>query len=258
MKNSECVTMCVFSPKGGVGKTTLSMFLAATAAKKGLKVLLIDFDLFNGGLSLLINEPITKTIYQLTDDLNNNRYKSFDNYVHKYNQNIDILCAPKDPRQGNKIDAKYIDIIFEKASLEYNLVIIDTSSVLDEINLITLDKVKKIIFVAKNDMLTLKNLRNILNIFKDLKIDNYKVLLNSAFDFSNQYFSIHEIKKIIGANIDYVFENNFFIKDITSYIYENKIPILEPNIYKRYKTNVAKLDLIVNELFIKEDKNEEK
>lgn len=256
MKKAKSI--CLFSPKGGVGKTIIAMNIAGLLSKRGEKVLLIDFDVFNGGLSMLINDNITKTIYQLTDDLTNNRFKTISDYVHKYNENIDILCAPKDPRQGSKIDSTYIDIIFEKALSNYNYIIIDTSSVLDEINLVTLDIVSKIFFVTTNDVMSLKNLRNVINIFKDYEIDNFKVILNASFDFKYPYFSLQEMKKIIGVNIDYTFSNAFFIKDISKLIYDNKIPVLDNSVYKKCKSEINKLDVLIEEEILSEGENNEK
>ena len=255
---TKAKSICLFSPKGGVGKTVIAMNIAGLLAKRGEKVLLIDFDVFNGGLSMLINDNITKTIYQLTDALTNNRYKAFSSYVHKYNDNIDILCAPKDPRQGSKIDSRFIDLILEKAVLNYSFVIIDTSSVLDEINLITLDNVSKIFFVTTNDVMSLKDLRNVINIFKDYEIDNFKVILNGSFDFKYPYFSLQEMKKIIGTNIDYSFSNSFFIKDISKLIFDCKIPVLDNSVYKRYKGEINKLNILIEEELLEEGEDNEK
>lgn len=252
-------SICFYSPKGGVGKTVLAMNVAGLLSMKKKKILLIDFDVFNGGLSMLINDNITKTIYQLTDDLSNNRFRNIKDYVHKYNEYIDILCAPKDPRQGSKVDSRYIDIILEKSSLNYDFLIIDTSSVLDEVNLVTLDTASTIFFVTTNDLMSLKNLRNVISIFKDIENDNYKVILNGSFDFKYPYFSLSEMKKIIGANIDYSLSNAFFIRDISKLIYDNKIPVLDNSVYKKYKNEINKLELLVNEELIeKGDANEKK
>ena len=54
---------------------------------------------------------IPKDIYNLIDDLNNNRFTEFNDYVSKYNDNIDVLSCPKDPRQGSKISSKYVEIV---------------------------------------------------------------------------------------------------------------------------------------------------
>lgn len=248
MKTVKGKSLCVYSPKGGLGKTTLVANLGAVASVMGKKVLLIDFDLYFGCLSMFINENITKTLFNLTDDLNNNRYKSINDYVYKYNDNIDILCAPKDPRQGSKIDSKYIDIVLERVSGVYDLVIIDTYSNSDEITVSILDVVDNILFMIDNDPFTLKNVRNMINIFKDNEITNYKVMLNSFLTPKIDYFSNAEIKKIIGSNIDYTLSRNFFIKEISSSVYDNTIPILYGRNYKKHKSDIRNMELIIKEI----------
>lgn len=248
MKIVKGKSLCVYSPKGGLGKTTLVANLGAVASVMGKKVLLIDFDLYFGCLSMFIDENITKTIFNLADDLNNNRYKSINDYVYKYNDNIDILCAPKDPRQGSKINPKYIDIILERVSSTYNLVIIDTYSNSDEITISILDVVDDILFMIDNDPFTLKNVRNMINIFKDNEITNYKVVLNNFLTPKIDYFSYAEIKKIIGANIDYTLSRNFFIKEISASIYDNTIPIFYGRNYKKHKNDIKNMELIIKEV----------
>lgn len=224
MKNRKGKSVIVFSPKGGVGKTVISASLAGVASLRMKKILLLDLDIFNGGLSLFINEDINKTIFHLLDDLNNSRYNNFSDYIYKYNDNIDILSAPKDPRQGAKIDGKYIDRVLERISNDYDLIIIDGLSILNDFNILTMDCVDYILFVITNDMICLKNSKNILNIFKDNNITNYKILYNDSFELKNDYFTFHDIKKILEDNIDFMLSKNALFPNITSYFYENKIP----------------------------------
>lgn len=241
-------TICIYSPKGGVGKTILSMNLAGVASLLDYKVLLLDFDMTSGSLGMLINEEIKKTIYNLTDDLMNNRCKKVTDYVYKYNDNIDILPSPKDPRQGNKINGRYLSVILEKLRNQYDIVIIDTNSKMDEIPLIAMDESDMTLFVIDNDVFTLKNTRNIITIFNDCNITNYKVLLNASVDFKTPYFSIMDMKKIIGANIDYTLTKDLFIKDISSYLYECKIPSLTHGFSRKYKTDYNNLKMIIDDL----------
>ena len=250
-------TICLYAPKGGVGKTILALNLAGVSSIMGYKTLLLDFDMHTGNLCTIINENINKTIYHLTDDLLNNRYKKLEDYIYKYNDNIDVLCAPKDPRQGGKMTSKYINMLIDKVRREYDLVIIDTESVMNEVNIITMDVVDECLFVIDNDLFTLKNTRNILNIFNDINKDNFKVLLNSSLDFKTPYFSINDMKKIIGANIDYSISKGAFIKDITSYLYECKIPSLISTYQKKFKSDFNTLKLIIKDVK-GEDEDEEK
>lgn len=254
MKNKKSII--IFSPKGGVGKTILTMNLGGILSNLNKKVLLIDLDVFNGGLGLLINKDLTSTIYKLTDDLANNRFKNFNDYVYSYNEFIDILPAPKDPRQGSKIDSKYLDLIMEKAKNNYDYILIDTNSSLNEINLVLLDNSDEILFVVNNDIMTLKNLRNLINIFKDLEKTNYKVILNASNSYKIPYFSMQEMKKILENNIDYTIDTSFFIKDITKLIYDNKIPVLDNFISKKHKGDINKLTKMVLDIIGGEDVEE--
>ena len=256
MKGIKGKSLCIYSPKGGIGKTVLVSNLGAVASKMNKKVLLLDFDLYFGCLSMFINENITKTVFNLADDLNNNRYKSINDYIYKYNDNIDILCAPKDPRQGSKISAKYIDIILDRTTSIYDLVIIDTYASSDEITVSILDVVDNILFVVDNDPFTMKNTRNILSIFKDNEFDNYKVLLNNSLSSKIYYFSNAEIRKVIDANIDYTLSNNFFMKDISSAIYDSTIPILYKNNYRKYRNDINNMKLIIKDVIEVEDEKE--
>lgn len=250
-------TICLYAPKGGVGKTILALNLAGVSSSMGYKTLLLDFDMHTGNICTIINEEINKSIYHLTDDLLNNRYRKLEDYVYKYNENIDVLCAPKDPRQGNKITSKYLPMLIDKVRREYDLVIIDTESAMNEVNIITMDTVDENLFVINNDLFTLKNTRNILNIFNDIDKSNFKVLLNSSIDFKTPYFSMSDMKKIIGANIDYSISKASYIKDLTSYLYECKVPSLLTAYQKKCKTDYNTLKLIISDAK-GEDKDEEK
>jgi len=223
--------LCVFGVKGGIGKSILSMNLAGVCSNLNKHVLLIDADLYGGSIAVALNEPINKTIFNFVDDYNNNRFKNVNDYIIKYNENIDYIAAPIDPRKANKIDSRYVDILLDKAKFNYDLIIIDTNHILNEINLSILDKSDKILFVTTNDSFDLKNMRNLISIFKDLGIDKYKVLLNNSIKIDRSYYSLYDIKNIIKTNIDY--ELNNYINDIDKIILDGNIITLD----KKYKSN---------------------
>lgn len=236
MGRTKGKTLCVSSAKGGVGKTFIAANIAGIFSQLNKKVLIIDFDLSNGGMAVSLNLPFEKTIYNFMDDYNNNRYKDFHNYLTKYNNNISLLASPKDPRQAIKIDAKYIDIILDKATNLFDIVIIDTNHNLNEFNISTLDKVDKILFVITNELLDIKNMRSLLSVFKDVNITNYKILLNNSRDPFKKYFSLYDMKNLLRNNIDYTISSELFLKNIDIYNMEGKIVSLEPkmpNVFNR-------------------------
>ena len=113
MKENKGKIIAITSTTGGVGKTITTLNLAGSYHLLGNKVLIIDFDLFGGDIALSLNLKCDKTVFNLVLDLSNNRYEKVEDYIYKYNDNIDIISAPKDPRQANKIDSKYIPLILE-------------------------------------------------------------------------------------------------------------------------------------------------
>lgn len=221
-------SLCIFGAKGGVGKTATTLNLAGIFKTIDKKVLIIDMDLSGGGIATALNTPFTSTIYNFVDDYNNNRYKDFKNYITKYDEMIDILASPKDPRQASKIDSKYIDIVIDKAVYNYDIVLIDTNHDLDEKNLVILDAVDNILFVMTNDPLDLKNMKSLLSIFRDLEKTNYKILLNNSINPYKKYFSLFDMRNILKANIDYTISNEFFLKNYDEYIMNGTIITLEP------------------------------
>lgn len=244
MKKKIGKSLCLFSGKGGVGKTILTLNLAAIYSQINKHVLIVDLDLSGGGIALATNKAFDKTIYNFVDDYNNNRFKDFNDYVVKYNENIDIMPSPKDPRQASKIDSKYIEILLDKAMFHYDMVLIDTNHNLNELNLVVLDAADNILFVIENDPMDLKNMKSLLSIFKDLEKTNYKILLNNSRDPFKKYFTLYDMKTIIKNNIDYEISSEFFLKNMDAYVMNGEIPMLQPkapNIFNKDYTTMMNL-----------------
>lgn len=238
--------VCVFGVKGGIGKSILTLNLAGVLSNMNKHVLIVDMDLYGGSISIILNKKVNKSIYNFVDDFNNNRYDNFNDYITKYNDNIDYLACPKDPRKANKIDSSYIEILLDKAKFNYDLILIDTNHILNEMNLTLLDKCDNILLVTTNDMLDMKNMRSLISIFKDLDIDRYKVILNNSFRNDKTYFNLYDIKSAINNNIDYEISNKLYIKNIDKYIMDGNIVTMD----KKYSNSnyVKVFNTIVNDI----------
>lgn len=234
-KINKAKTICITSSKGGVGKTVVTLNLAAIYHLLGKKVLIMDLDLYGGGIGLSLNIDIDKTIYNIVDDMMNNRFKNITDYINKYNENIDVICSPKDPRQAIKIDSKYIDLLLYNLESKYDVILIDTNHILDSINLTIMDRSYNNLFIVTNDPIDLKNTKSIISIFNNNDITNYRILYNNSRDTGRDYFSMFDIKNIIKANIDYTITKNFYIKDIDNYTLDGKILLLDKHIQRTKK-----------------------
>ena len=255
--NNKGISIVVASAKGGVGKTITTLNLAGIFEVLQKRVLIIDFDLSGGGVSAALNISNGKSSYHFAYDYNNNQYQEFKNYVTKYDDYIDVLASPKDPRQAGKIDPKYVEIILDKAVFNYDVVLIDTTHDLTDFNILTLDLADYILFLVTNDPLDLKNMRSLISIFKDLNLKNYKVILNESIFPFKDYFGIYDIKNIIKANIDYVLSKDFYIKNIDTFIMNGKIITLDKRASSVFGKDYTTLMGICTDIFKEGDKHED-
>lgn len=230
MAIQEAKLITIASVKGGTGKTTTALNLAGTYSLMEKKVLILDFDLFSGGIALALNVEIEKDLYKLAYDMSVNEYKNINDYILKYNEFIDIIPAPKDPRYASKIEKKYISSIIKKVKPKYDVIIVDTNHYLDATNLILFDKSDTILYILNNNPIDIKNLKSMITIHKDMERENYLVVLNESNTKLNDMFNNYDIKNIIKNNIDYVIPRTFYNKNINRYVLNGKIMILEKGI----------------------------
>lgn len=233
IKKGKIITLT--SMKGGVGKTFTTLLLASIYDKLNKKVLVIDLDLYAGSIAFLLNIDPKSSVYNICDDMNNNRYQGINSsdYLFKYNDNIDILPAPKDPRQANKIDRKCLELLLTNISSYYDIVLIDTNHILDMHSMVAFDVSDKIVDVFTNDAIDLKNTKNFVSICANASVDNVVLLLNKATDYRKNYFSDYDIKNLIKHDIDYTIPYTFYLKEFDSYIIEGEL-------YKMFSTAITK------------------
>lgn len=241
MERNKGKIITVTSTKGGVGKTITTLNLAGVFSNLKKKVLVIDFDLYGGAVATYLNSKNDKTLFNLITDLSNNKYRSIDDYIYKHNEYISILSAPKDPRFANKMDSKYISIILNNVVYKYDVILIDTTHILNEINIYTLDMSDVILYMFTNDSFDLKNTKSFLTILKDAGFNNFYTVLNESIFKDKTYFSKYDIRTIIKNNIDFTISKNMYIKNIDKYIMEGEILVLNPSLsfkdkkdYKKY------------------------
>lgn len=241
MKREKGKIITITSSKGGVGKTTLLLNLAGIYSKLNKRVLLLDFDFGSGVISLNLNLKIHKNIYHVADDIRNNRYLNYKDYISSYNDNIDVVGSVKDPRYANKIDVKDLELFLNEVSYHYDVVLIDTTHGLNKNNVLTLDITDKILYVVSNDFMDIKNTKNFMTIMNEVGFSNINIVLNESFNLENSYFNNFDIKSIIKKNIDYTVASSFYIRNIISYILEGKIYTLTSDSNK-HKRDIEKLN----------------
>ena len=253
MNNTIGKIITISSVKGGVGKTTITVNLAGIYYLMKKKVLIIDLDLYAGGIATITNVGNKKDIYMLIDALSNNKQVELHDYVSAYNNGIDILACPKDPRDVSKIESKYISKVFELAKHEYDVILVDTSHSLDEVCLMAMDASYNSLFVITNDLVDIKNMKSLVSIFTEIGKTNYKILLNNSRDTGRDYIELFDIRNMIKANIDYTISRSFYIKNIDKYVLKGDILTLNKTIRRFNQNDIKNMEKLA-EALIRENK----
>ena len=255
MKGIKGKVIAITSGKGGVGKTIFATNLAGVYHHLMKKVLIIDMDLSSGGVNVLLNLSNAKTIYNLADDILNNRFKETGDYVYHYSDYVDILPSCKDPRQGSKIDIKLIEQIITVYKNNYDVVILDTTHIPTAYTLTALDLADEVLFMITDNPLDLKNSSSMLTILREIKDDKVKVILNNSFSNEKPYFSKFDIKNVIKQNIDFILPSSMYISNINKYLMDGKILVLNDHLSFKNKSD-RELLIKIAEILVG-DKNEE-
>ncbi len=223
LKNAKIIT--VTSVKGGVGKTNVVLNLAGAFANQHKKVLVVDLDLYTGSLALLFKVADQPNIFNFAADLMVNKFKQTSDYIKKYNDYIDILPAPRDPRNVNKIDIKYIDLLIKKLIHIYDVILIDTNHLADTVKLISLDLSDNIIYVMTNDLCDLKNMKTMISIYEDMENTKYKLILNEALSHEN--YNHYDVRNVIGVDIDYILPHSSYQRNFGKNILNGSVNYFE-------------------------------
>lgn len=241
-ENKKGKIITVTSAKGGVGKTIFLLNLAGIFSRMKQKVLIVDCDLVGGAVALDLNLNPIKNIFHISDDIFNNRYQNYTDYLTSYQDNIDIVASCKDPKQALKIDMNYIMMFLKQVKNEYAIILVDTTHGFTKENINILDKSDIILYMMTNDIMDIKNTKSYMEVMNDIEMDHIKIILNNSRDINLNYFSKYDIRSMIGRNIDYSLDRSLYIKNITSFLIEGEIFTLNKSLTFKDKNDLKKLE----------------
>ena len=183
MHMSKVIT--VFSPKGGVGKTTISVNLALALTEKGARrVCLVDLDLAFGDVAITMQLFPTHSIEQAIGSEDALDVEMLDGLLTRHQDSLMVLAAPPHPDTRERITPLLVSRVIRTLRETFDFVVIDTAPAFDEQVLTALDETDEVVLVTTLDVPTLKNVKVAVETFDALHIarDNRHLVLNRADD----------------------------------------------------------------------------
>jgi len=171
----------VFAPKGGVGKTTIAFNLAVSLGQLDQRTVLIDGSIQFGDLRALLKVP---TDAPSILDLPTDRIAESDlgDVLWRDPSGIDILLAPPRIEMAEMVTPRDIEKVLSLLRRVYGAIVIDMSSVLNDVNLSFLDASDTILEIVTYDSTTIHNTVAIADTFRAIGYPASKVryLVNRA------------------------------------------------------------------------------
>jgi pilus assembly protein CpaE len=171
----------VFAPKGGVGKTTVAFNLAVALGQLGPRTVLIDGSLQFGDLRALLKVPIDAPSLL---DLPTDRIQESDlqDVLWRDPSGIDILLAPPRVEMAEMVTVRDLDKTMSLLRRVYDMVVVDTPAVVNDVNLLFLDASDTILEVVTYDSTTIHSTMVMADAFRMIGYPPTKVryLVNRA------------------------------------------------------------------------------
>jgi pilus assembly protein CpaE len=195
--------IAVFSPKGGVGRTTVAVNLAVAAATElNQKVVLVDASFQFGDVGVLLNlNPKGKSIADLLPELETGEPESLDTFVVTHSAGIRVLLAPPTPETAELITPAAVRKIIEKLRYEADIVIVDCAAFFNDTTLAILDMADTILTMLSLEITSVKNMRLFLEVADQLGYEKGKVRLVLNRGDSALGIRLADVEQSIGRKV---------------------------------------------------------
>src|SRR3989441_686674 len=200
-QTGEIITF--FSPKGGVGRTTIATNLAVALHQLSQKpVVLVDGSLPFGDIAVILNmSPKAKTIADLIGSFEQADADVMESILVQHSTGIKVLLAPPTPESTELITGAHMKHVLELLRQRYAYVVVDTWPSFQEQVITMLDVSDVILTLMTLEITSLKNVRVFMEIAEKLGYANEKVQLVANRNDSSGGIKASDVEASLGRKI---------------------------------------------------------
>jgi pilus assembly protein CpaE len=197
-------TITVLSPKGGVGKTSISTNLTVALAQHSpMEAVLVDLDLQFGDVSTVLDLKPTHTL-QDAFDLGVRDNLLLKTYLTVHPGGFYVLCGAESPAANDKVTGDQVAQLLRQLQDQFRYVIVDTAAGLDDATLAALECSDDAVMVTTMDVACLRSVQKEMELLGELGLlpGSRHLVVNFADKTSG--LRIKDVEAVIGAPVDVV------------------------------------------------------
>lgn len=170
--------IALYSPKGGVGVTTIATNLAiALRDETRGRVALVDLSLQFGDVSVLLNLPSSRTIADIVEAKHDPDEDLLNAVLASHSSGIKVLVAPPRPEMAELVTAEHVRKILALMQKTFDYIIVDTGKGISDPLLALFDATEQIILISTADISSLKDAKLFFELSHQLEYPPSKTLL---------------------------------------------------------------------------------
>lgn len=172
----------VFSPKGGVGKTTMSVNIALALTSLGSRVCIVDLDLAFGDVAITLQLIPSHTLADAAGFEDQLDWSMLQSITTEHRTGLCVLAAPTNPEGRERITATLVRRVLGQLREHFDHVVVDTPPGFDDQVLGAFDETDEVVVVATLDVPTIKNVKVAIETLDLLHLvrDHRHLVLNRA------------------------------------------------------------------------------
>ena len=166
----------VFSGKGGVGKSLIATNLAVSLAADGERAAIVDLDLQFGDVAVMLHaESHPTAIDALAQQGEQVDAEFIDEVMATGPEGVRALLAPASPEFADLVNTANLRAILRELAKEYDFIVVDTPSHLEERNLEAIEMADQIVVVTRFNFAAIKDTKVTLKLRESLGVDREKI-----------------------------------------------------------------------------------
>jgi pilus assembly protein CpaE len=195
--------VAVFSPKGGVGTTTIATNIAmAQAQRMPDKVVLIDLDLQFGSVATHLNLEVRHSLADvIRDEAALREPELLRTYAVRHDGGLHVIAAPPTPELAELVEAGHIEQLLNSIRAQYEAVVIDAGSTVDDRTMTVFEHADLIIIPVNPEIAALKAVHSLLDYLSETSSVGGKATFVLNNMFAREILRIRDVEAALGTKI---------------------------------------------------------